>query len=141
MHLHEGSGDILVFLTGSEECESATRICQQKLEDLMSKGKDVPGMIMYQLYGALSNEDQARVFERTPEGIRKVVFCTNIAETSLTIDNIGFVIDCGYAKQKNYNPKTNMDSLVTIPISKVQAIQRKGRAGRTQEGKCLRLYS
>ena len=62
MHLHEGPGDILVFLTGSEECESATRICQQKLEDLMAKGKDVPGMIMYQLYGALSNEDQARIF-------------------------------------------------------------------------------
>jgi HrpA-like RNA helicase len=55
MHLHEGHGDILVFLTGSEECEAATRICQQKLEDLMEKGKDVPGMIMYQLYGALSN--------------------------------------------------------------------------------------
>ena len=55
MHLHEGHGDILVFLTGSEECEAATRICQQKLEDLMEKGKDVPGMIIYQLYGALSN--------------------------------------------------------------------------------------
>ena len=53
----------------------------------------MPGMIMYQLYGALSNEDQARVFEKTPEGIRKVVYCTNIAETSLTIDNIGFVIN------------------------------------------------
>jgi len=72
--------------------------------------------------------------------MRKVVFSTNIAETSLTIDNIGFVIDCGYVKQKTYNPKTNMDSLITVPISKVQAIQRKGRAGRTQSGKCLRLY-
>lgn len=69
------------------------------------------------------------------------MFCTNIAETSLTIDGIGFVIDCGYVKQKNFNPKTNMDALVTVPISKVQAIQRKGRAGRTQDGKCLRLYS
>ena len=69
------------------------------------------------------------------------MFSTNIAETSLTIDNIGFVIDTGFVKQKNYNPKTNMDSLVTVPLSKVQAIQRKGRAGRTQEGKCLRLYS
>lgn len=107
----------------------------------MEKGKDVPGLIMYQLYGALSNEDQARVFDKTPEGIRKVVFSTNISETSLTIDNIGFVIDCGFVKQKTYNPKTNMDSLVTVPISKVQAIQRKGRAGRTQAGKCLRLYS
>ena len=98
-------------------------------------------MIMYQLYGALSNEDQARVFEKTPEGIRKVVFATNIAETSLTIDNVGFVIDCGFVKQKTFNPKTNMDALISTPISKVQAIQRKGRAGRTQEGKCLRLYS
>ena len=55
MHLHEGTGDILVFLTGSEECESATRICQDKLENLVNKGKDVPGMIIYQLYGALTN--------------------------------------------------------------------------------------
>ena len=107
----------------------------------MEKGRDVPGMIIYQLYGAMSNEDQARVFEPTPDNIRKVVFCTNIAETSLTINGIGFVIDCVFVKQKTYNPKTNMDSLITVPISKVQAIQRKGRAGRTQDGKCLRLYS
>jgi HrpA-like RNA helicase len=116
-------------------------MCYEKLEELMHRGRDVPGMIIYPLYGALSNEEQARVFEKTPEGIRKVVFSTNIAETSLTIDKIGFVIDCGFVKQKTYNPKTNMDTLVTIPISKVQAIQRKGRAGRTQEGKCLRLYA
>ena len=89
-------------------------------------------MIIYSFYGALSNEDQAKVFEKTPEGIRKVVYSTNIAETSLTINGIAFVVDSGYVKQKTYNPKTNMDSLVTIPISKVQAIQRKGRAGRTQ---------
>lgn len=113
----------------------------EKLQKLMDKGKDVPGVVMYELYGALSNEDQASIFNPAPEGMRKVVFSTNIAETSLTIDNIGFVIDCGYVKQKTYNPKTNMDSLITVPISKVQAIQRKGRAGRTQSGKCLRLYS
>jgi HrpA-like RNA helicase len=107
----------------------------------MSKGKEVPGMVMYSFYGALSNEDQRQVFEATPEDVRKVVYSTNIAETSLTINGIAYVIDSGYVKQKTYNPKTNMDSLVTIPISKVQAIQRKGRAGRTQEGKCVRLYS
>ena len=131
----------MVFLTGSEECEAVVRLTYDKFDSLMEKGRDVPGMIIYQLYGALCNEDEARVFEPTPEGLRKVVYSTNIAETSLTIGNIGFVIDSGFVKQKTFNPQTNMDSLVTTPISKVQAIQRKGRAWRTQEGKCLRLYS
>lgn len=81
------------------------------------------------------------MFEKLEDHIRKLIFATNIAETSLTIDNIGYVIDCGYVKQKNYNPRTNMDALLTVPISKVQAIQRAGRAGRTQPGKCYRMYS
>ena len=78
---------------------------------------------------------------KTPEGCRKIIFATNIAETSLTVDNVGYVIDCGYVKQKQYNAATGMESLVITPISKGQAIQRSGRAGRTREGKCLRLYT
>ena len=81
------------------------------------------------------------MFTKTPENCRKVTFSTNIAETSLTIDGVGFVIDCGYVKQKCYNPRTGMDSLIVVPISKVQAIQRQGRAGRTQPGKSYQLYS
>jgi len=101
----------------------------------------VPGAKIIPLYGAQNTEEQAEVFVKTPFNCRKVVFCTNIAETSLTVDGIGFVIDCGYVKQKIYNSKTGIDSLQVVPISKVQAIQRTGRAGRTSEGKCFRLYT
>jgi ATP-dependent RNA helicase DHX8/PRP22 len=98
--------------------------------------------LIYALYGAQSAKDQSRVFEKPEDpNTRKIVFSTNIAETSLTIDGVGFVIDCGYVKQKQYNPKTGMDRLVVVPISQVQAVQRMGRAGRTQEGKCYRMYS
>jgi HrpA-like RNA helicase len=78
---------------------------------------------------------------KTPENCRKIIFATNIAETSLTVANVGYVIDCGFVKQKIYNSDTGMESLMVVPISKVQAIQRTGRAGRTREGKCIRLYS
>lgn len=141
MHLHEGPGDVLVFLAGSEDCEAASRLCFEKLQELANKGKEVPPMVIYPLYGAQSSEDQARVFEPAPEGARKLVFATNIAETSITINGIGFVVDSGYVKQKNYNPRTGMDALLLVPISRVQAIQRAGRAGRTQPGKCYRMYS
>ena len=141
MHLHEGPGDILVFLTGSEECEQARKICYERLEELLNAEKEVPNVLIYTLYGTQSSDDQGLVFERSEENTRKIIFSTNIAETSLTIPNIGFVIDCGYVKQKIYNPKTGMDSLVIVPISKMQAIQRQGRAGRTQAGKCFRLYT
>jgi ATP-dependent RNA helicase DHX8/PRP22 len=141
MHLHETSGDILAFLTGSEECEQAVKYCYQKLDDLIGAERHVPSCLIYSLYGSQSSEDQARVFERAPTHTRKIIFSTNIAETSLTIDGIGFVIDCGYMKQKKFNPRSGMDCLVTIRISRVQAIQRAGRAGRTQAGKCYRMYS
>ena len=77
---------------------------------------------------------------KTPDNCRKIIFATNIAETSLTVANIGYVIDCGFVKQKIYNPQTGMETLQIVAISKVQAIQRAGRAGRTREGKCIRLY-
>lgn len=84
---------------------------------------------------------QTRIFEPTPPGSRKVVIATNIAETSLTIDGIYYVVDPGFVKQNVYNPKTGMDSLVVTPISQAQAKQRAGRAGRTGPGKCFRLYT
>ena len=93
------------------------------------------------LYGAQNTDEQSKVFDKAPDNCRKLIFSTNIAETSLTVDGIGYVIDCGYVKQKIYNPKTNMDSLMVVPISRVQAIQRAGRAGRTGPGKCIRLYT
>ena len=141
IHLHEGPGDILAFLTGSDECEKAKNMCFETLQKLVTKGKPVAYMLILALYGAMSGEEQAKVFKPTPTDCRKVVFSTNISETSITVDGIGFVIDCGYVKQKQFNPNNCLDALMVVPISKQQARQRTGRAGRTQAGKCFRLYS
>jgi len=104
-------------------------------------GSDIPELIILPVYGALPSEMQTRIFDPAPPGTRKVVIATNIAETSLTIDGIYYVVDPGFVKQKIYNPKTGMDSLVVTPISQAQAKQRAGRAGRTGPGKCYRLYT
>jgi ATP-dependent RNA helicase DHX8/PRP22 len=141
IHLHEGPGDVLAFLTGSDECEKAKTLCFQALQRLETQGKAVASMVILALYGAMASEEQAKVFQPTPEDCRKVIFSTNISETSITVDGIGFVIDCGYVKQKQFNPMNMIDSLTVVPISKQQAKQRAGRAGRTQDGKCFRLYS
>eukprot|EP01022_Parablepharisma_sp_SALTPOND_P028529 TRINITY_DN71103_c5_g1_i1.p3 TRINITY_DN71103_c5_g1~~TRINITY_DN71103_c5_g1_i1.p3 ORF type:complete len:627 (+),score=67.27 TRINITY_DN71103_c5_g1_i1:11580-13460(+) len=141
IHMTEGPGDILVFLTGFEECEQAVQLCYHKLEKLKNLGKPVPSMMIVPLYGAMQSEEQSLAFEKPPPNCRKIVFATNIAETSLTVNGVAFVIDSGYVKQKQYNPKTGMDTLVITPISKVQAVQRTGRAGRTGPGKCYRLYT
>ncbi|KLO17279.1 P-loop containing nucleoside triphosphate hydrolase protein [Schizopora paradoxa] len=84
---------------------------------------------------------QAKIFEPTPEGARKVVLATNIAETSITIDGVVYVIDPGFVKQNSFNPKTGMSSLDVVPISRASANQRAGRAGRVGPGKAFRLYT
>lgn len=141
IHLHEGPGDVLVFLTGAEECELAQSLCYEKLVKLLDRGRPVPSMLILSLYGAMNTEDQNKVFKPAPAGSRKVVFTTNIAETSITLNGIKFVIDSGYVKQKQFNPKTELDALVVVPVSKEQADQRAGRAGRTEPGKCFRMFS
>ncbi len=122
MHMHEGPGDILVFLPGSEDCEMACKLCITKLQELIARNKEVPSMVIYPLYGAQACEDQSRVFDKPPENHRKLIFSTNIAETSLTIDGVGFVIDSGYVKQKCYNPRTGMvikiDSIIAFKRNK-----------------------
>lgn len=100
IHLNEPAGDILAFLTGFEECEKAVSLCYEKLSELAEQGKEVPPMMLATLYGSQSPEQQANAFIKTPENCRKIIFATNIAETSLTVDNIGYVLDCGYVKQK-----------------------------------------
>lgn len=90
---------------------------------------------------ALPSELQTKIFEPASQGSRKVVIATNIAETSLTIDGIFYVVDPGFCKQKAFNAKIGMDSLIVVPISQAQARQRAGRAGRTGPGKCYRLYT
>ncbi|XP_019874519.1 ATP-dependent RNA helicase DHX8 [Aethina tumida] len=138
IHLREPPGDILLFLTGQEEIDSACEILYERMKSL---GPDVPELIILPVYSALPSEMQTRIFEPAPPGSRKVVIATNIAETSLTIDGIFYVVDPGFVKQKVYNSKTGMDSLVVTPISQAQAKQRAGRAGRTGPGKCYRLYT
>ena len=96
---------------------------------------------MLPLHSSLSSEDQKAVFKRPPPGITKVVLATNIAETSITIDDVVFVIDSGKAKLNKYDPNKRMSSLVESWISRANAKQRKGRAGRVQAGHCFRLYT
>ncbi|KAI9732300.1 MAG: DEAH-box ATP-dependent RNA helicase prp22 [Cirrosporium novae-zelandiae] len=138
IHLTEPPGDILLFLTGQEEIENACEILYERMKGL---GPNVPELIILPVYSALPSEMQSRIFEPTPPGSRKVVLATNIAETSITIDGIYYVIDPGFVKQNAYDPKLGMDSLVVTPISQAQAKQRAGRAGRTGPGKCFRLYT
>ncbi|CAB0032554.1 unnamed protein product [Trichogramma brassicae] len=138
IHLREPPGDILLFLTGQEEIDTACEILYERMKSL---GPDVPELIILPVYSALPSEMQTRIFEPAPPGSRKVVIATNIAETSLTIDGIYYVVDPGFVKQKVYNSKTGMDSLIVTPISQAAANQRSGRAGRTGPGKCYRLYT
>ncbi|KAJ5107277.1 hypothetical protein N7456_003952 [Penicillium angulare] len=138
IHLTEAAGDILLFLTGQEEIDTACEILYERMKAL---GPSVPDLIVLPVYSALPSEMQSRIFDPAPPGARKVVIATNIAETSITIDNIYYVIDPGFVKQNAYDPKLGMDSLVVTPVSQAQAKQRAGRAGRTGPGKCFRLYT
>ncbi|CAK9233002.1 unnamed protein product [Sphagnum jensenii] len=138
IHLTEPEGDILLFLTGQEEIDTACQILYERIKGL---GPNVPELIILPVYSALPSEMQTRIFEPPPPGTRKVVVATNIAEASLTIDGIYYVVDPGFAKQNVYNPKLGLDSLVITPISQASARQRAGRAGRTGPGKCYRLYT
>jgi pre-mRNA-splicing factor ATP-dependent RNA helicase DHX16 len=132
------NGDILVFLTGQEEIETAAEILTQRTQNLGSRIKE---LMICPVYANLPSEQQAKIFEKTPKGTRKVVLATNIAETSLTIDGICYVIDTGFNKQKSFNARSGMESLVVTPVSQAAANQRAGRAGRTQPGKCFRLFT
>ncbi len=138
IHVTQPPGDILVFCTGQEEIETAEETIKQRVR---SMGGKVPELVVAPIYASLPSDLQARIFEPPPPGGRKVVLATNIAETSLTIDGIKYVIDPGFCKQKSYNPRTGMESLMVTPTSQASALQRAGRAGRTAPGKCFRLYT
>lgn len=138
IHITQGAGDILVFLTGQEEIEAMEASLQETARKLGNKIKE---MIICPIYANLPTDLQAKIFEPTPAGARKVVLATNIAETSLTIDGIVYVIDPGFVKENQYNPRTGMESLVVVPCSRASAGQRAGRAGRVGPGKCFRLYT
>ena len=138
IHTTQSRGDILVFLTGQDEIEAAAENIQETARVL---GDKISELIVCPIYANLPSEMQAKIFEPTPEGARKVVLATNIAETSITIDGVIFVIDPGFVKQNAYNPRTGMSSLIVTPCSRAAAKQRAGRAGRVGPGKCFRLYT
>ncbi|KAF8840453.1 P-loop containing nucleoside triphosphate hydrolase protein [Paxillus ammoniavirescens] len=149
IHRAEDPGDVLLFLTGEEEIEDACRKIKLEADDLVNQDPESVGPIVcIPLYSSLPPQQQQRIFDpppkpQTPNGApgRKVVVSTNIAETSLTIDGIVYVVDPGFSKQKVYNPRIRVESLLVSPISKASAQQRAGRAGRTRPGKCFRLYT
>lgn len=138
IHTSQPSGDVLIFLTGQDEIEAA----EERISDISRKlGSRVRELVICPIYANLPTDLQSKIFEPTPEGARKVVLATNIAETSLTIDGIVYVIDPGFVKENIYNPATGMSKLVTVPCSRASANQRSGRAGRVEPGKCFRLYT
>ncbi|CUM64971.1 uncharacterized protein PRCAT00002589001 [Priceomyces carsonii] len=132
------NGDILVFLTGQDEIETIEESLNESISML---GSSIQPMEICPLYANLPPELQSAVFKPTAPNTRKVVLATNIAETSITIDGIKFVIDPGYVKQNVFNASTGMESLVVVPCSRASANQRAGRAGRVGPGKCFRLYT
>ncbi|XP_062584815.1 pre-mRNA-splicing factor ATP-dependent RNA helicase PRP16-like [Saccostrea cucullata] len=137
IHLTGMKGDILVFMPGQEDIEVTCELLAERLGEL----DEAPPLAILPIYSQLPSDLQAKIFEKAPDGVRKCIVATNIAETSLTVDGIMFVVDAGYCKLKVFNPKIGMDALQIFPISQANANQRSGRAGRTGPGHCYRLYT
>eukprot|EP00624_Nannochloropsis_granulata_P003795 evm.model.NODE_29163_length_12829_cov_16.997583.1 len=139
IHLSHPPGDILLFMTGQEDIET---VCEVIAERMMDLGADrVPPLLLLPLFSNLSSDQQSKAFEATEKSVRKCVVSTNIAETSVTVDGVKYVIDCGFSKLKVYNPSIGMDSLLVTPVAQANSDQRAGRAGRTGPGHCYRLYT
>ncbi|KAH8112475.1 P-loop containing nucleoside triphosphate hydrolase protein [Phellopilus nigrolimitatus] len=149
IHRTEDPGDVLLFLTGEEEIEEVCRKIKLEVDDQKNHDPDAVGpLVCIPLYSSLPPQLQQRIFDPAPSrrsaygsSGRKVVVSTNIAETSLTIDGIVYVVDPGLSIQKVYNPRIRVESQLVSPISKASAQQRAGRAGRTRPGKCFRLFT
>jgi pre-mRNA-splicing factor ATP-dependent RNA helicase DHX38/PRP16 len=137
IHVSQGPGDILVFMTGQEDIEITCELVAERLRLLNDPAK----LSILPIYSQMPADLQAKIFDKAAPGVRKVIVATNIAETSLTVDGIMFVVDSGFSKLKVYNPKMGMDTLQITPISQANASQRAGRAGRTGPGKCYHLYT
>ncbi|EDX02044.1 putative ATP-dependent RNA helicase DHX57 [Drosophila yakuba] len=130
-------GTILIFLPGFGEIQTV----HDSLLDNALFSPRAGKFILVPLHSALSGEDQALVFKKAPPGKRKIVLSTNIAETSVTIDDCVFVVDCGLMKEKCFDSNRNMESLDLVWVSRANAKQRKGRAGRVMPGVCIHLYT
>ncbi|XP_017125191.1 putative ATP-dependent RNA helicase DHX57 [Drosophila elegans] len=130
-------GTILIFLPGFGEIQTV----HDSLLDHALFSPRAGKFVLVPLHSALSGEDQALVFKKAPPGKRKIVLSTNIAETSVTIDDCVFVVDCGLMKEKCFDSNRNMESLDLVWVSRANAKQRKGRAGRVMPGVCIHLYT
>jgi ATP-dependent RNA helicase DHR2 len=131
-------GDILVFLTGQDTIEGLEKLINDYAEGM---DKEVPKLLALPLFAALPQHAQQLIFQPTPYRTRKVILATNIAETSVTVPGVRFVIDCGKSKIKQFRNRLGLESLLVKPISRSAAIQRQGRAGREAPGQCYRLYT
>lgn len=137
IHVSQGPGDILIFMTGQEDIEVTCELLEERLRQL----NDPPKLSILPIYSQMPADLQAKIFDRADPGVRKVIVATNIAETSLTVDGIMYVVDSGFSKLKVYNPRMRMDTLQITPISQANASQRAGRAGRTGPGRAFHLYT
>ena len=137
IHVSQPAGDILVFMTGQEDIEITCELVAERLKML----NDPPKISILPIYSQMPADLQAKIFDKAAPGVRKVIVATNIAETSLTVDGIMYVVDAGFSKLKVYNPRMGMDALQITPISQANASQRAGRAGRTGPGKAFHLYT
>lgn len=136
VHRNEGRGDILAFLTGQEEIEI---VCKMVKEEMAGKSEDRK-LLALPLFAGLPMEQQVEVFQPPSRSTRKVIVSTNIAETSVTIPGIVFVIDCGFVKLRTYEAESGVEALIVCPTSQASCNQRAGRAGRVTAGKCYRLF-
>ncbi|KAH8406434.1 hypothetical protein KR222_001427 [Zaprionus bogoriensis] len=137
VHLTPNEGDMLIFMPGQEDIEVTCEVLEERLGEI----ENAPELSILPIYSQLPSDLQAKIFQKSADGVRKCVVATNIAETSLTVDGIIYVIDSGYCKLKVYNPRIGMDALQIYPISQANANQRSGRAGRTGPGQAYRLYT
>lgn len=146
LQLHEETplGDVLLFLPGRDDIESLSLLLKDWLgrmtTEARKRGVSIPDGFVCPLYAALPPEQQKAAFAPSPPGTRKFVLATNIAETSITVSGVRYVVDCGFSKQRRFSPVTGVESLRVLPISQEQATQRAGRAGREAAGMCYRLY-
>lgn len=130
----EERGDMLIFLSGMSDIQTLYEAAKEYAQETRR-------WIILPLHSTLSIDDQDRVFDVSPEGVRKCILSTNIAETSVTIDGLRFIVDSGKVKEISYDAKYKMQRLQEFWISRASAEQRKGRAGRTGPGVCFRMYS
>ena len=144
IHMSYPPGDILLFMTGQEEIETACYALEERIAELEADAEGqtkIPPLAVLPIYSQLPSDLQAKIFQSAEKGHRKCIVSTNIAETSLTLDGVKYVVDTGYCKLSVYNPRVGMNALQVFPCSQAAVNQRSGRAGRTGPGITYRLYT